>query len=550
MDYLSINRLLKLSFLFVILQLSHALIAQSICYDFEDTCDDSVSGLSAFNEPFFSGCVPDWTSAYGTPQLDGGSAFMGFWQKECVDVIGEGIVLEHIPFTGCADIRFNYQISSGTNIAKYTIQLFAIDGTYPATTVENPADCNDENWEIDDPSGLIPIWEATGEQLQIGQNYAVNITEDDIPVNTQQLWFRIAPLQNAELAYGDHAGILIDDFCYLACDLCEDTADDEEANKDCLRDDALFFLETDVDQGVYTIYPEDFESYEDLLGEHSWRVLTSGSEEGPYQELGFFATEDFPIIIEEGLFYTVIHTVNYACGEFCYLERTCSTTVLCEDCGPICCDTDFNLCNPKGPTGLDCTGDVKEGTILTWDAISGTTTYEVDFVEVTDPFSACFGPGSGLYGPTVDFTVTTNSIPEPANISSCYNFRVRAICNGSAGEWSSWHNVLGFCKLGPDRDGPGFPGGIGLREISNDNTIVYPNPSAAFFNIVITPYDESTQVRVFDFSGREIHKEILDSSENAPLVTRWTPLSTQSKGIYLVLIEQGENRTTRKLIFE
>jgi hypothetical protein len=81
---------------------------------------------------------------------------------------------------------------------------------------------------------------------------------------------------------------------------------------------------------------------------------------------------------------------------------------------------------------------------------------------------------------------------------------------------------------------------IGIEDVFLDPTAMYPNPAETVvtFNVV----DEETKVRVFSIAGLEIYRTVLTKEKRTIDVRSFAP------GIYLVLIESGSLKVTKKLV--
>jgi photosystem II stability/assembly factor-like uncharacterized protein len=179
-------------------------------------------------------------------------------------------------------------------------------------------------------------------------------------------------------------------------------------------------------------------------------------------------------------------------------------------------------------TPADADSNVKVSPLLTWEALTGITGYQI-LVDTSDTFEH----------PRVNeiVPVEENSLIVPVVLGkdTVYYWRVRAI-NGL--DTSGWSNTWSFKTLPPvGIDEPGLTGKLN----------VYPNP--AINTVYIQLKDKinlSLQLSITDLVGKTVLvKEIrLDSAnKNVPI-----DVSTLQNGIYLIRIADKENTFTKKLI--
>lgn len=85
--------------------------------------------------------------------------------------------------------------------------------------------------------------------------------------------------------------------------------------------------------------------------------------------------------------------------------------------------------------------------------------------------------------------------------------------------------------------------------ITDDQLIVYPNPSFGEFNILYNGIgDATTTISIFDMMGKLVYR--IEAAPELQQVVRSINLSDQAKGFYFVELRQGETTSTAKLILQ
>jgi hypothetical protein len=120
---------------------------------------------------------------------------------------------------------------------------------------------------------------------------------------------------------------------------------------------------------------------------------------------------------------------------------------------------------------------------------------------------------------------------------TAYSIRVAAKVNGVYGNYGIACTVT-------------TPGGSdSSRQIMEGNTdfslIAYPNPSYSDFKLQVNgASDEAVSILVFDMTGRQIENKEVSASD----VENITIGQNYSAGIYNVIVSQGENTKTVRLV--
>lgn len=76
---------------------------------------------------------------------------------------------------------------------------------------------------------------------------------------------------------------------------------------------------------------------------------------------------------------------------------------------------------------------------------------------------------------------------------------------------------------------------------SNDNYILYPNPSDDILNVFM-PFDNEITIEVFSMQGKILIRKILSKNDNQMVIRNL------SKGIYFFVIYENDNISYKKFI--
>lgn len=117
-------------------------------------------------------------------------------------------------------------------------------------------------------------------------------------------------------------------------------------------------------------------------------------------------------------------------------------------------------------------------------------------------------------------------------LGSVVNFRFRGITG------TSWESDLAI-------DDISVSGTVDVNEIALENEFsVYPNPSNGIFNFSYNG-GESLSVKVVDVNGKTIYSNMLNNNSNGVI-----DLNSYSKGMYLIVLNNGSSVVTKKIIKE
>jgi subtilisin-like proprotein convertase family protein len=89
---------------------------------------------------------------------------------------------------------------------------------------------------------------------------------------------------------------------------------------------------------------------------------------------------------------------------------------------------------------------------------------------------------------------------------------------------------------------------IDEESMSLSDFVIYPNPNKGTFNVVITNSNsEDVKISVFDIRGRRIFDNIYESS---PSFNQTVNLNDAQSGVYLVTIENGTSKITKRVVID
>ena len=192
----------------------------------------------------------------------------------------------------------------------------------------------------------------------------------------------------------------------------------------------------------------------------------------------------------------------------------------------------------KIPEKLDCK-IIENGTLLSWAAISGASSYEVE-VNYNDP-ACCESdelPYTGVY------TTTTNSFTVP-NSSLCFSWRVRTICeDGSKSDWTglkcSCNGFLFKSTMGENSE---------KKRVNEVMTSLDPNPASNFITISIVNPTETLKSNtcefvIVDLSGATALTESINLNES-----KRVNIGQLKPGMYICkVLAEGRVVSTEKFV--
>lgn len=317
---------------------------------------------------------------------------------------------------------------------------------------------------------------------------------------------------------------------------------------------------------LYTYEPINFQDYNFLNGSDEWIIIKNLGTDEPNELVGdgTYSYDEFPLFSRDTL-YTILHKVRTKCGDACYISNTCefydgdecsegSREISCSFIPEIISTITPN-CVQSVPTNLICYGG-RLGTELAWDAVEGATSYQVQFLSAgNNSYGMCCLP-SQCPVTTPAQIVSTNSIDAPAELPSCYRWRVRTYCgsNYNTGPWSTIREQYNIACRQKETGGEGGPWGGGIGNINScprpwlcRTPEIYPNPSSNEFTIDFRQFSESeVNIEIFDATGKMVHS---NSTQQIDKYT-WTPALTNQNGIYLIRIKDGSETSMHKVVLQ
>ncbi|PHI19212.1 hypothetical protein CEQ90_14205 [Lewinellaceae bacterium SD302] len=558
-------RLFKMLALLCLLPL--CAFAQSECDSFTFPNDDfedysSASCQNQDNRAFNDGCVTGWIAPHGKPNMlvNGNflANYMGVSAYEGTNFAGVSATSQNASGpTNCLNsaIAVNLNLVPGREYEVFFYAKTAHEGN-PQSMPTLPIDVSIRYTRNLTNSGT-PGGDEICDDLIFASNSPQVYQESNFETDnwTLQSFSFTANSSNDQLVFyasQSKLGVssyttywLLDNFQVEECDPCP-------ANPS-----AAFSIDPDPAPGNnQSLDVVGYQTY-DAPHTRNWIVYTSSEPNGPFSLYGEYQTNEFPIIVPEGVYYTIIHQLEVCGEEICYGQNHCSNCGKnfqggnCDYCGVIeNCELPIAEppCSKDAPTGLDCEYVSGVGNVLNWTALNNVSGYEVRFSYngSSGPWGLC----SGNSFPAFSLTTQTNSIPRPSSLSSCYCWKVRSICkDGSLGQWSSsvcYDALAPACKIGPDPE----PDPVKLRPTAgngHDVLNVYPNPGTELFNIKWNgSSDPSTNVSVMDMTGKVIHS----ASANENSTYQWRPDVILPNGIYLIRVENGQQLLTKRVALQ
>ena len=144
----------------------------------------------------------------------------------------------------------------------------------------------------------------------------------------------------------------------------------------------------------------------------------------------------------------------------------------------------------------------------------------------------CASPTTGTYKPQG----TLGNLLNAATATGIWRLRVRDNVSGNAGNVNSW--AVQMCKQVAT---PLATETYGLQEFA-----VYPNPSNGSFTVAFTPQtSDEVSVAVHDMRGRLVYNK---SFSNTGVFSGNVSLQNAEQGVYLVTVQEGSHKETRKIV--
>lgn len=283
---------------------------------------------------------------------------------------------------------------------------------------------------------------------------------------------------------------------------------------------------------------------------HAWTVLASPNEYGgPYTLVNTMTTTGagpYTVFndVQEGIYYTVIHTVETACGKVCYGKQRYGAEggmllgeavvgnrdADCELCGPIDCGLLGRIClAPIVSVRFD---QELDSWVLSWDRVTGVDYFVVEINYGCEPGE----PSQFVSVSTFKTQYVLGGGYDPHGYT-CLTYRVGYRCPGEEYMvWSDWG------LLTPHFTSEESDVSSAMRSENTEDTKLYPNPSKGDVNLLFSaPY--TGQVQVMDVTGRVVMTQRIENQMQASFSVIELP-----DGVYWVLTQAGADRKVLKLV--
>lgn len=281
---------------------------------------------------------------------------------------------------------------------------------------------------------------------------------------------------------------------------------------------------------------------------HTWTVLASPNENGgPYTLVNTMTTTGagpYTVFddVQAGIYYTVIHTVETACGKVCYGKQRYgveggmlvgeirdNSDADCELCGPIDCSLLDRICLPPANVRMRFVSALNSW-IMSWSSVPGVQHYVVEINY------GCEEPGQFVSVSTLNTFYILGGGYDPHGYT-CLTYRVGYRCPGEEYMvWSDWQ------LLTPHFASEDSDGAAAMRSQNNEETKMYPNPTKEDVNLLFSaPF--TGLVRVMDMTGRAIMTQNIENQLQTSFSVADLP-----NGVYWVLTQAGTERKVLKLV--
>jgi len=152
------------------------------------------------------------------------------------------------------------------------------------------------------------------------------------------------------------------------------------------------------------------------------------------------------------------------------------------------------------------------------------------------PAVTCASPTTGTY----KAVGTINSLISPTSNNGTWRLRARDTAAGNVGSITSWSVEL--CGQ------TAVPLPLGVDNFGLSNFVVYPNPNNGSFTVSFNSETNSKiQVMVYDLRGRQVYA---NDFSNTGVFSGNVNLNNVQKGVYLLNVQDGNRKETRKIVVE
>ncbi|MBK8847015.1 MAG: T9SS type A sorting domain-containing protein [Bacteroidetes bacterium] len=277
---------------------------------------------------------------------------------------------------------------------------------------------------------------------------------------------------------------------------------------------------------VNNLFPSGHNKYGNLEIHQTWIIYEYNQINNYYTFLDSSNhADDFLFPVQVGKCYLVIRVLESACGKVCYGQQECfqnpggGAAAPCSFCGPLP-NCVLPTCAP--PTFLTCGLNQGGNKILTWNAMQGATSYQIQ-IRTNDGDCCPTLTNANTY--TINVS-TNNWTITNFFLNKCFSWKVRAIYPTCTSSFSTKACYNSFTTCNPR---------LGSIDESTSGILsIYPNPvSENFLNIAVLSGDENAknEVQITSIDGR-----LLQSLTVAGNTEEKIDVSSFAKGIYLIQV--------------
>ncbi len=168
---------------------------------------------------------------------------------------------------------------------------------------------------------------------------------------------------------------------------------------------------------------------------------------------------------------------------------------------------------------------------IVWDrACSGNDNFNVTLSDGSPTFT-CVANMTGTFSPSNPLSVFNG-----LDSNGTWTLYTADFYNADTGQINSWS--IEVCTQTAT---------LSTKTFGSDDFVIYPNPNNGSFNLQLTAVSNNVSVRVNDIRGRLILNKQIPANG---LINESIQLSNAQAGIYLVTIEDGGRKVTKKIIVE
>ncbi|MDC3388788.1 M12 family metallo-peptidase, partial [Flavobacteriaceae bacterium] len=176
-----------------------------------------------------------------------------------------------------------------------------------------------------------------------------------------------------------------------------------------------------------------------------------------------------------------------------------------------------------------------------WERECGSAQFQDFDITFEDNASAivCASPTNGIFAPSNDLSVFDGQ-PKNGN----WRLLVADFYNGDVGEFENWS--IEFCETVVTVDPVAVLASENQIDDSSDFT-VYPNPSNGLVTVNLSS-SEDVKMSLYDIRGRNVYTEM--HRNNALKFNKQVDFSSLAAGVYILNVESGSNKVTKKIVIQ